>query len=119
VLFRGRCGHESWRLSGPDGEVQVDARGPLSGDDTNFVREAVLAGAGVGLVPHIFCRANLESRSLVRVLSHFSCRLWNLFVMFPDTPKTPPKVAAFRDLVLELFPPFEAASNASVWPAHS
>jgi DNA-binding transcriptional LysR family regulator len=81
--------------------------GPLSapprvrGDDMFFVREAVRAGAGLGLLPSFLAQEDVETGRLVRVLPRFSDPVSTLYLAYPRTQHVPRKVEAFRDLLLE------------------
>lgn len=60
VMFRPRHGELELLLDGPKGQERVTVKGSIGVDDFSFVRRAVLAGIGVGLLPWVYCRA--ESR---------------------------------------------------------
>src|SRR5262249_50206700 len=42
-----------WRLAGPDGVEEVEVTGSLVADDFGFLRAAVAAGLGLGLLPNV------------------------------------------------------------------
>ncbi|NMO21492.1 LysR family transcriptional regulator [Pyxidicoccus fallax] len=54
VLYRGTAGQATWELVGPRGPETVKVQGPLSGDNIEFVLDAVAGGHGIGLLPE-FC----------------------------------------------------------------
>lgn len=101
VLFRPRNGRAELRLTGPRGEETVELWGRIGCDDFAFVRSAVLAGGGIGLIPHVLCAEPLSSGRLVRVLPWYRLAGAALFVVYPSARNVPPRVAAFRDFVLE------------------
>src|SRR5262249_1826846 len=51
VLFRPVEGKSEWLLLGPSGERRVTVTGRVGGNDFVFVRAALRAGAGIGLLP--------------------------------------------------------------------
>ena len=69
VLFRARHGRGTWELTGPKGVERVERRGRVSADDFAFIRQLLLAGSGIGLVPWTTCAEDIERGRLVRVLS--------------------------------------------------
>ena len=103
VLFRPKEGEVEWRLQGPEGEVRQKVRGRIGGDDFTFVRAAVLAGGGIGLIPRLVAAAEVATGRLVRVLPSYVMREGSLHVVHASSRNVPAKVAAFRDFVIEAF----------------
>jgi DNA-binding transcriptional LysR family regulator len=71
-------------------------------DDLLFVRDAVRAGVGIGLLPTFVAEPDVLAGSLVRVLPRFERPAGSLYIVTPAAKHVPGKVAAFRDLVLEM-----------------
>lgn len=71
VLYRGKGGRATWELTGPEGSVSVDVKGPMSGDSFQFVLDAVASGHGIGLLPEL-CFAAARAEPLTHVLEDFS-----------------------------------------------
>ena len=69
-------------------------------DDPGFAGALVRAGAGVGLLPCEACAAEERSGALVRLMPERSVLRGQLWLVYP-TGGLSPKVAAFRDLVVE------------------
>ncbi|MCB9568889.1 MAG: LysR family transcriptional regulator [Myxococcales bacterium] len=103
VLFRASEGEALLRLRRRGAGVKVRARGPISGDDFGFVRGAVLAGAGIGLLPSIHCDEAIREGRMVRVLPDFDAGGGALYLVYPTARHLPAKVAAFRELAIEVF----------------
>lgn len=103
VTFRGKELAATWELTGADGILDVPVKGRLGGDDFGFVRAALVAGAGIGLVPQIVCAADEAAGQLVRVLPELSLRNASLYVVYPSAHNVPARVTAFRDFVAEAF----------------
>jgi len=104
VLFR--TGPRRLRVAPPLGHA-----GPRPGagpgarivcDDLLFVRDALLAGAGLGTLPTFVAAPEVEAGRLVRVLPRFERQAGTLHIVTPAARHQPRKVIAFRDLVLEL-----------------
>jgi len=91
-----------FRLEGPRGPVEVAPRGRIRCDDLLFVRDALRAGAGIGLLPAFVAEPEVAAGTLVRVLPRHERSGGNLYVVTPAARHVPRKVTAFRDLVLEL-----------------
>jgi DNA-binding transcriptional LysR family regulator len=89
------------RLEGPGGaSLKVEQRGRILCDDMSFVRTAVRAGAGVGLLPTFLAAEDVEAGALVRVLPKWDTRSGTLWLVSPHTRHVPRKVSAFRDFVI-------------------
>ncbi len=100
VLFRERS---QWALRRSEsGERErVTVRGRISGDEFNFVRSALRAGAGIGLLPAFYAESDVRSGTLVRVLPGWTHETTSaLWLVYPAQRSIPPRVKAFRDYVL-------------------
>ena len=103
VVFRAKDLARAWVLEGEGGEVTVPVRGRIGGDDFTFVRAMVVAGAGIGMLPHINCAADEAAGRLVRVLPDHHARGASLYVVYPSAKNVPARVTAFRDFLIAAF----------------
>jgi DNA-binding transcriptional LysR family regulator len=74
----------------------------LRGNDMFFVREALKAGAGLGVLPTFLADAAVTSGDLVRVLPEWVVFSSNVLLVRPAHRQAPRKVQAFQELLLEL-----------------
>jgi DNA-binding transcriptional LysR family regulator len=117
VLFRPRAGAAEWPLVGADGrEVRVPVRGRVGGSDYAFVRAAVAAGAGVGMLPRIVAEAGSPVEPLLRILPDRTARGGALYAVHPSSKHVPPKVAAFSDFLAQSF---AGLANSPLPPARA
>ncbi len=86
----------------PRAAVSVPPRGRIVCDDLLFVRDAVRAGAGIGLLPTFVAEPDVAGGTLVRVLPRYERQAGHLHIVTPAAKHVPRKVTAFRDLVLDL-----------------
>jgi DNA-binding transcriptional LysR family regulator len=100
VVFKG--GPQKLRPVGPQELVGVSGRDRIVCDDVLFARDAVRAGAGVGLLPTFLAEPDVLAGTLARVLPRREQEVGHLYVVSPAAKHVPAKVAAFRDLVIEL-----------------
>lgn len=105
VLFRPRDGRSSWALrhTQTGREIIKEVRGRIGTDDYSFMRSALLAGAGIGLIPRMVIARDIEAGRLVRVLPHYALRGASLYFMHAASPVIPAKISLFRDFVIESF----------------
>ncbi|MFT3769074.1 MAG: LysR substrate-binding domain-containing protein [Minicystis sp.] len=89
-------------------------RGRIGGDDFTFVRAMVVAGGGIGLLPHVNCAADEASGRLVRVLPDHHARGATLYVVYPSAKNVPARVTAFRDFVLAAFTSWAASRDVQI-----
>jgi len=99
VLFRPHRGRSTFTLAGPKGDEVVELTGSVGADDFSFVRRAILAGAGIGLLPTIFCARDINSGALVNVLPKYALDGANLFLVYPSGRYVPQRVALLRDFL--------------------
>jgi DNA-binding transcriptional LysR family regulator len=93
-----------YHLKGPKGFTKIKVPGRVSGDDFFFIREAVLAGLGIGPMPMFMATQELAAGRLVRVLPEYQYALGAIYVMYPPAKPLPPKVTAFTTYVREHAP---------------
>jgi DNA-binding transcriptional LysR family regulator len=109
VLFRGKHGKALWRLDGPDGEPSsIEVRGHVNVDEMLFVRQAVGAGLGIGLLPTIViatCQRVGVLEPIERILPEFSMGGADVAVVTPSGPKRPRRVTILRDFLVERLAP--------------
>jgi DNA-binding transcriptional LysR family regulator len=98
VVFRSGA----QRLRPPKDARALGSHGRIACDDMLFVRDAVVRGAGVGLLPTFIATQDVVAGALVRVLPRYERQAGHLHVVTPAVKHVSRKVSAFRDLVLEL-----------------
>ena len=111
VLFRPRRGQAEWTLVGPGGETRVTVKGPVAADDFTFNREAVLAGAGVGLLPALHCEQDVARGRLVRLLNAYSGPSAPLHVVWPPSRHVPKRVMVVREWLVKSLGAIDATSS--------
>jgi DNA-binding transcriptional LysR family regulator len=97
-----RSGPQRLRLAGPREATGVEPRARVVCDDLLFVRDALRAGAGIGLLPSFIAEPDVVAGTLVRVLPRFERQAGTIYFVTPAAKHVPRKVTAFRDLILEL-----------------
>jgi DNA-binding transcriptional LysR family regulator len=109
VLYRSKGSKATWRLSGPAGDESVEVRGVVSADEMSFVRQAVVAGLGIGLVPAELVAATADRKGIlatppagaVRLFSDYAMRGGAVYVVAPTSHYQPARVTLFRDFLIE------------------
>jgi DNA-binding transcriptional LysR family regulator len=99
---RGQATVALWK-QGERERTEIKVRAALSASDFSFVREAVLAGAGIGLLPYVIIDRDRDATKLVRVLDEYRFEGASLYLVHSGTRILPPRVRVFRDYILEAF----------------
>lgn len=100
VLLMARDGRMDLVLDGPDGQERVSVRGAISANDFSFLREVVIAGIGIGLLPWFRASSDVAQGRLVRVLPDHRLAGGTAFMVHPPLRPLPAKTRAFKRFVL-------------------
>ncbi|MCC6898397.1 MAG: LysR family transcriptional regulator [Polyangiaceae bacterium] len=103
VLFRADRGRARWVLEAGPKRATIEVRGRIACDDFTFVRAALVAGAGLGLLPAPAAVRDIAEGKLVHVLGASAGDLGALHLVYPSSRHLPAKVTAFRDFLVERF----------------
>jgi DNA-binding transcriptional LysR family regulator len=96
-------GEHDWIAYRGRKEKLLFARAPrIVCDDYLFARDAVRSGAGIALLPAFVAEADVLAGTLVRIVPGLERTGGNLYFVTPSARHVPPKVTAFRDLLLEM-----------------
>ena len=95
---------EHWRLQGPEGEKSFRPKGFIRTNSGEVVRDAVLAGLGIGLCSTWDVGPALKSGELKVVLAKYSGSSdAAIHAVFPSRDFVPAKVHAFVDYLSEIY----------------
>ncbi|AKJ70141.1 LysR family transcriptional regulator [Pandoraea thiooxydans] len=100
-----RSTQSSWRMSGPQGEINVAIAGHLQADSAQGLRRAALAGMGIVLLPEIMLSDDIAAGRLVRLLPAYAPPSRALNLLYLQDRRISPKLRSFIDFVLERFGP--------------
>lgn len=90
-----------FRADGKSVEVTVDGRLIVNG--VSAVREAMLAGCGIGRCPDFLVGADLKAGRLVQVLAGCEPPSSSVFALYPNRQHLPAKVRTFVDFIAARF----------------
>jgi len=92
-----------WGFRHANRVVEVSTRGQLSGDDGLALREALLAGAGLGTLPSMLVAADVAAGRLQLVLEGSRRAEVGIHALTAHRSHTPPRVRALLDFLLSHF----------------
>lgn len=96
------CGKKQniWDFSRGDQKISVKVFPRFDFNDAIMRRDALINGAGIGMVPHHLCMEYLKSGALVQLLDQWTSLRWaRIYVVWPSRLYLTPKVRAFLDYV--------------------
>ena len=95
-----------WRLEGPEGAAQLRPHGNVRSDSGEFVREAVLAGLGIGLLSTWDIAPQLKSGGLKVVLPQYrGGSSVAVHAVYPSREFMPAKVNVLIEFLADLYAP--------------
>ena len=103
ILTVASEGGSRWVLIGPKGEEAVEVKGRLVADDLRFVRDLVIAGAGIGVLALAPGAREPDDARLVRVLPRYTLRAPTLFAVVPSTKRLASRVSVLRDFLVSAY----------------
>jgi DNA-binding transcriptional LysR family regulator len=90
---------QRWRFNGADGSIDVDVESVLTANDTNFLLDAALRGAGLAFLVESFVAPHLQRGELVRVLEPWCRPFAGFYLYYPNSPRMPAALRAFVDFI--------------------
>lgn len=104
LVMLSTSGQDIWRLEGPEGPVNIRARGHFRTNSGDLAREALLTGLGVGLRSVWEVGDLMRSGQLVQVLSDYSGPSHlGIYAVYPSRDFMPAKVHAFIEFLAQHF----------------
>jgi DNA-binding transcriptional LysR family regulator len=89
-----------WRLAGPNGNLDLVPRSWVSANEFSFIRAAVIAGSGIGLLQAIAAFGE-KAGEIIPVLPEYAMHGGALWAIYPSARRVPPKVRVFVDFLIE------------------
>ena len=104
VYFGGTTGNPTWPLTNAEGDTKELAVQPvLRSNDPGFARDAVMAGAGVALLPDLLAMQAEAKGAIVRVLPNHQGRESSMYFIYPTAKHLSATLRAFREHLVEDF----------------
>lgn len=102
LTFNYRRSFTDWILAGPDGPKPMQVTGPLVVNNGETLRQAVLAGIGIGRTALYHVRHDLAAGRLVELLPDYDPReMEEIHALFLGRGTMPARVRAFIDFLVE------------------
>lgn len=111
LLYSGTSNPDEWTLSHGAESRRVRVRGHLKVDNSLVLRDAVLASAGIALIPTFAVGADLAAGRLIPLLGPWEPSVYALHAVYPHAHHLPAKVRAFVSFLQKRLgpePPWDA-----------
>ena len=95
----------SFKGSNPGGARHVKVRGSIHANHGHLLLEPLRDGEGIAMLPEFLLSQDLEKGTIVPILAKFPVDPLTLFVVYPPSRHSSPKIRALVDLVGEWFAP--------------
>lgn len=104
LVYTLRSSPDVWRFVARDGrEWNVPVRGSLRANNGLALREALVAGHGIGLATTFVAGGDVRAGRLARVLPDYAAPEYGAYAVYAQRRHVPPKVRAFVDFLAQRF----------------
>ncbi|EDM79466.1 putative LysR family transcriptional regulator [Plesiocystis pacifica SIR-1] len=105
IVFRSGTTSQAWTLTSADGErARHRPRSRVALDSGEAIRDATLAGLGIGYLPEFLVGEDLGAGRLVRLLPEIDAGVAQIVALYPSKRMLEPRVRQFIDLVIAQLP---------------
>ena len=99
------------------GSRQVKVHGTIHANHGHLLLEPLRDGEGIAMLPEFLLAQDLEKGTIVPILTKFPADPLTLFVVYPPSRHSSPKIRALVDIVGEWFAPNQTWETAMAKPA--
>ncbi|HET7880492.1 MAG TPA: substrate binding domain-containing protein, partial [Acetobacteraceae bacterium] len=92
---------ETWRFTGPEGEVAVRVSGAFIANDSEAIRRAARAGHGVALLPEIQLIDDLRAGRLFRLMEDYESQRVPVHIVYPSRRNLAPRTRVVMEFLLQ------------------
>lgn len=115
LINTGYASVHRWHFTGPNGPISVKVSGNLRANNSEALREALIRGAGIGLLPVWLVHDGLANGTLVQVLEEYQPRPLPIHALYPQNRFTPLKVSHTVNMLKQAFASKPATCDVP-WP---
>lgn len=106
--YSERPGRWVFKLENSEGDERtVDVAGPLLANNSLVLRDAVLAGVGVALMPRLYVEEDFAAGRVVSIVEGWVPHDQAIFAVYPPGPRVLPRVRLFIDFLAKHLGNFE------------
>lgn len=94
---------DEWHFEGPEGPIRVKVTGNFRANNSEAIREAVMEGIGIAVVPTWLLRRELETGLLRCVLKDYEPKRLPIQIVYPSRRHLPAKVRVLVEFLAQEF----------------
>lgn len=95
-----RAADKLWKLTGPEGVMEVPVSGPMTVNSSPALRQAALTGMGIAMLPDVLVREDLQQGTLIPLLRDYQPPSRTMHLLYPQDRYRLPKVRYFVEAAL-------------------
>jgi DNA-binding transcriptional LysR family regulator len=103
IVYTRLATNNRWHFDGPDGPIAVAVQGRFRADNSEAVREAVVAGAGIAVIPVWMFTNEITSGRVQTILDRFAPSALPIHAVYSSRRLVAPKVRAMIEFLAEVF----------------
>jgi DNA-binding transcriptional LysR family regulator len=96
-------GTETWQFVDGDKTISIHPQGRFKADNGTALAAAAVAGLGIAWLPEYLIKSDLDSGTLVEVMSNYPVPTGGIFVVRPPGRHSTRKVRVLTELLIECF----------------
>ncbi|WP_218173407.1 LysR family transcriptional regulator [Pseudomonas gingeri] len=103
-LTHSYFGKSLWHFEQDGEQVSVPVQGTISANEASTLLRAVMAGAGISMLPTYQAGVHIHRGELVRLLPHAEPRLMNIYAVYASRKHMPATLRSMLDFLVQRFP---------------
>jgi len=103
LMFTQGATPTHWTFEGPEGKISIPIRGRFRSDSGEGVREAVVSGYGIGLLPSWYFRDEIDQGSVKILLKDWQVPGVPVHLIYPSRRHLSPRTRAVMDFLTREF----------------
>jgi DNA-binding transcriptional LysR family regulator len=105
ILFTPNSRAQTWSAHRGDASYEFGRPAHFSSNNISAVRDVVLAGGGIALIPEFIVACDIVTNTLVRVLPDWQGRSTDVHAVYPARQNLPPRLSLFLEHLAHAFSP--------------
>ncbi len=101
IVYTRLASGNIWHFDGPEGPLAIQARGRVQVNNSEGVREAVLMGLGIGVMPIWLFRDEIEQGLVTLLLKDYEPKRLPMNLVYPSRRFVSPRVRAVIEFLAE------------------
>lgn len=103
IVYTRLATGDRWHFESPDGPISVDVKGRFRADNSEAVRDGVLSGLGIAVIPAFAFSSEIESSKVRVLLKAFEPKRLPMHAVYPSRRFVPLKVRTMIDYLAHEF----------------